>query len=185
MLLEAARSSFLLVDAQARLMPAMAKPDEVVRNGSVLVKAAARLNVPITVTEQYPKGLGTTVAAFAEILPNEAVTLPKTAFSGMSEPLIAERLLELRAAGRDQAVVAGVEAHVCVLQTAMELKRAGFEVYVAGDAVSSRSPHSVEAARARLVQSGCAWVTMEMVVFEWLGRAATDEFRALSPLVKS
>src|SRR5262245_24741906 len=108
MLLEAPRSSFLLVDVQERLMPAMAKPDDVVRNGSILVKAAARLDVPITVTEQYPKGLGATVTGFAEVLPNAAVTLPKTAFSGMSEPPVAERLLALKAAGRDQAVVAGV-----------------------------------------------------------------------------
>ena len=90
----------------------------------------------------------------------------------------------LRSAGREHLVVCGTEAHICVLQSALEFRRMGVEVFVAADAVSSRSPQSVAAACARLLHAGCHWVTTEMVAFEWLGEAATDDFRALAPLFR-
>jgi nicotinamidase-related amidase len=184
MLLNADRSQLLVVDTQARLMPAIAEAERVLRHAEILLTSAERLRVPVTVTEQYPRGLGPTVPAILERLPAEAAVLPKTAFSAAAEPAIAERMASLRAAGRDQIVICGVEAHVCVLQTALGLKQEGLQVFVVGDAVSSRSGASVSAARARLGHAGCQWVTSEMVVFEWLGRAATEDFRALSALIK-
>lgn len=184
MLLNAQRSHLLVVDIQGRLMPVIHDHESVVRQVGILLQAARQLGVPVTVSEQYPKGLGPTVQAVQEALPADAVVLPKTAFSAARDPSIAERIMGLRARGRDQVVVCGAEAHICVLQSALELKNAGLEVFVVADAVSSRSPHSVAAACARLLHAGCHWVTTEMVAFEWMERAATDDFRALAPLFK-
>ncbi|WP_201830445.1 hydrolase [Microvirga zambiensis] len=184
MLLDAKRSHLLVVDLQERLMPAIHDGESVVRNTKILLAAAARLDIPVTVTEQYPKGLGHTVQPVREALPPEAVTLAKTTFSSARDAGIAERAATLRGAGLDQLVVCGTEAHICVLQSAIEFKRMGFDVFVVADAVSSRSPHSVDAACARLLHAGCHWVTTEMVAFEWLGEAATEDFRALAPLFK-
>ena len=184
MLMKASRSHLLVVDVQARLMPAIHEGEGLVRNVTILLEAAKRLGIPVTVTEQYPKGLGATMPAVLEALPGEAVTLSKTTFSAAREPSIAERIATLRGSGRDQLVVCGAEAHICVMQSALEFRQSGFEVFVVADAVSSRSPHSVSTACARLLHAGCHWVTTEMAAFEWMERAATDEFRALSPLFK-
>lgn len=184
MLMEASRSHLLVVDVQARLMPAIHEGESLVRNLAILLKAAERLRIPVTVTEQYPKGLGATIPSVAEALPRDAVILSKTTFSGVREPSIAERIAAMRGSGRDHLLICGAEAHICVLQTALEFKASGLEVFVVADAVSSRSPHSVSAACARLLHAGCHWVTTEMVAFEWLERAATDDFRALAPLFK-
>ena len=184
MLMNASRSHLLIVDVQARLMPAIHEGEGLVRNLTILLEAAKRLRIPVTVTEQYPKGLGATLPAVTEMLPGDAATLSKTTFSAAREPSIAERIAIMRGNGRDQLVICGAEAHICVLQTALEFKTSGLEVFVAADAVSSRSPHSVSAACARLLHAGCHWVTTEMTAFEWMGRAATDDFRALSPLFK-
>lgn len=165
-------------------MPAINEADRVLRQAGILLQASQRLGIPITVTEQYPKGLGSTVAAVTDHVPNDAATLPKMTFSAMGDAETRTRFESLRASGRPQAVLCGTEAHVCVLQTALDLKTAGFDVFVVGDAVSSRSAHSVSAACARLLHAGCHWVTTEMVVFEWMERAGTDAFRALSRLIK-
>lgn len=184
MLLNAKRSHLLVVDLQARLMPAIQDGDHVLKNVKVLLQAASRLGVPVTVTEQYPKGLGPTVSQVIEALPAEAAILPKTSFSAAGDQATAERIASLRAEGRDQLVICGVEAHICVLQTALGFKNSGFNIFVVADAVSSRASHSVSAACARLLHAGCHWVTTEMAVFEWMERAATDDFRALSPLFR-
>ncbi|WP_243375166.1 hydrolase [Microvirga solisilvae] len=184
MLLSAKRSHLLVVDIQARLTPAIHDGDNVLRNVKILLQAASRLGVPVTVTEQYPNGLGPTVEAVTELLPSDALVLPKTSFSAAGDAATAERVASLRGEGRDQLVICGAEAHVCVLQSALGFRNQGLEVAVVADAVSSRSPHSVSAACARLLHAGCHWVTTEMTVFEWMERAATDDFRALSPLLK-
>ncbi len=184
MLLDAARSHLMIIDMQARLMPAILDGEEITRRVGVLIEAAERLGIPVTVTEQYPKGLGPTVPAIADALPRDTMVLPKTSFSAARDPATGERVMALRAQARNQIVLCGAEAHVCVLQTALGFMNAGMEIFVTGDAVSSRASHSVSAACARLLHAGCHWVTMEMVVFEWLERAATDDFRALSRLLK-
>jgi nicotinamidase-related amidase len=119
-----------------------------------------------------------------EALPSDAVTLAKTTFSAARDPAIAERVAALRGRGLNQLVVCGTEAHICVLQSALEFRSTGLEVFAVADAMSSRSNHSVAAACARLLHAGCHWVTAEMAVFEWMGEAATDDFRALAPLFK-
>jgi nicotinamidase-related amidase len=184
MLIEAARSLLVIVDLQERLMPAIGERERVERHALTLVKAAARLGVPILTTEQYPQGLGCTVEALRAALPETATTLPKLTFSAAADASIAGWAQERRGAGRDQMVICGAEAHVCVLQTALGFQPRTFAVSVVGDAVGSRSPHSVAAARARLLHAGCGWFTTEMVLFEWLERAGTDDFRALLPLIR-
>lgn len=184
MLLTAARSHLIVVDIQERLMPAIHEGERVARNARTLLAAAARLHVPIMVTEQYPRGLGHTVAEVADHLPETARRYEKIHFSAASEPNVMETVSRVAAEGRDQLVICGCEAHVCVLQTALGLREAGYPVFLVGDAISSRAPHSLETAKARAVQEGCRLVTTEMVVFEWLAKAGTDEFRAVSALIK-
>ncbi len=184
MLIQAARSQLLVIDLQERLMPAIHEGGRVVERTRILLAAAERLGVPTLVTEQYPKGLGATVPAIREALPPGAPVLEKLTFSGAGDPGIAEAVEGGRRAGRDQLVLAGTEAHVCVMQTALGFRAQGYEVFVVEDAVSSRAPRSVMAACARLLHGGCHWVTSEMAVFEWLERAGTDAFREVSRLIK-
>lgn len=165
-------------------MPAIAGAAAVVGRIGLLVAAAARLQVPVTVTEQYPEGLGPTLPSLAGQLPEGAAILAKTHFSGLREPAIAERLGGFRAQGRDQTVVCGCEAHVCLMQTALGLSDLGYEVFLAADAISSRARLDAETALARLRGEGCRPVTAEMVVFEWLARGPSADFRALLPLIK-
>jgi len=180
MRMEAGRSALVLIDLQERLMPAIEGGEAVVCRSAILLQAARRLQVPVLATRQYPKGLGGLVAPF-----DEAVAPPechdKLAFSGFAEDPARAALLGLE---RDQFVLAGVEAHVCVLQTALGLLAEGYGVAVVADAVSSRTGTSRELALARLQAKGASIVNVEMVVFEWLERAGTDAFRELSPLIR-
>lgn len=184
MLLQASRSQLVISDVQARLVPAVPEVEKVLAKLKILLAAAERLRVPVTVTEHYPKGLGATIPAIADALPQGAEIHPKITFASLGAPAIAKRLQKQRASGRDLLVIAGLEAHVCVLQTALSLRAKGFEVFVVADAVASRAAHDLSAATARMLHAGCHWVTTEMVVFEWLERGDTDDFRALIPLLK-
>jgi len=176
MLMRAETSCLLVVDFQERLMPAVHQSDQVVANGAWLIQIARRLAVPVLASEQYPKGLGHTVAAIRELLPADAF-MEKTHFSCAAE-LECMRRIDLL--GRDQVILVGAEAHVCVLQTALDLKMAGKEVYLVADAVSSRSPRDVDLALARMRAEGVRVVSREMVAFEWLHQAGTDHFRDIS-----
>src|SRR5512144_676432 len=180
MLMSAAQSCLLVVDMQARLVPTMATPQAVVDNTRVLIEAAKRLHVPLLVSEQYPRGLGPTVPEIAALVPADR-TLKKMHFSCIGDADFAGRFREI---GRRQAIVAGVEAHVCVLQTAEDLLSAGTETFVVADATSSRTERNHSAAIERLRRDGARIVTTEMVVFEWLAKAGTPEFKELSALVK-
>ena len=176
MLMRVETSCLLVVDFQERLMPAIQQADAVVANGAWLIQIAQRLGVPVLASEQYPQGLGHTVAAIRELLPAEAF-MEKTHFSCAAERGCMRRL---DAIGREQIIVIGAEAHVCVLQTALELRAAGKEVFLVADAVSSRSPRDVELALARMRADGVRIVSREMVAFEWLHQAGDDRFRAIS-----
>jgi nicotinamidase-related amidase len=176
MLMRAETSCLLVVDFQERLMPAIHQADQVVANGVWLIRIAQRLGVPVLASEQYPQGLGHTVAAVRELLPAEAF-MEKTHFSCAAER---ECMRRIDAIGRDQIVVIGAEAHVCVLQTALGLRAAGKEVYLVADVVSSRAPCDVELALERMRAEGVRVVSREMVVFEWLHQAGDDRFRQIS-----
>jgi len=182
MLIRADASCLIVIDMQERLVPAMQAPARTIRNARVLITAAHELGVPVLLTEQYPQGLGPTVPELAKAAAAaQAQILPKTHFSCMAEPGFADAFA---ATGRHQAVIAGMEAHICVMQTAVELMEQGFEVFVVTDATSSRTPESEKACLDRLQACGAGIVTTEMVVFEWLGQAGTEAFKALLPLIK-
>ncbi|WP_191062455.1 hydrolase [Geminicoccus harenae] len=180
MLLSAHSSALLLVDLQDRLLPTVLEQDELIERCRLMLHAARRLDVPVLVTEQYPKGLGPTVAAVAELLrPDEVIA--KIAFSAMGDPHVVERIGML---GRETLVVAGAESHVCVLQTVLDLIGRGRKVAVVADAVGSRRAFDKETALVRMRRAGAQVVTADMVVFEWLERAGTDDFKALVPLLR-
>jgi nicotinamidase-related amidase len=181
MLLSADDSVLLVIDVQARLLPAMAHPAPVLSRVALLMRAARRLGVPLLVTEQYPRGIGPTVPELAA-LATPAETVEKIDFACTAEPTVRDRLGLL--APRRQAVLCGIEAHVCVLQSALGLAAGGWQVAVVADAVGSRRDDDRDAALARLATSGVTIVTAEMVLFEWLGRAGTDAFRDLLKLIR-
>lgn len=182
MLLDRERSTLLVVDVQARLAPAVKDGDGVVARVGILLDAARRLGVPAIVSEQYPKGLGSTVEPLASRLEGAGVeVIAKTAFSCAREPRLAEALV---AKDRRQVVLCGMETHVCVLQTALDLQERGYAVHVAADAVGSRDTARRDLGLARMRHAGCTIVDSEMVVFEWLGAAGTDEFKEVSKLIK-
>lgn len=176
-LLERERSELLVVDVQERLLPAMSDPEGVRDAVSWLLQLAAELAVPLTVSEQYPRGLGHTDPALMALLGDDARVLEKAHFSCAAEPSLRQALA---ASGRDCFVIAGIEAHVCVLQTAIGLREAGYQVAVVADAVGSRRESDHELALARLRQAGVDVVSREMVAFEWLHRAGTESFRRIS-----
>jgi len=175
MLMDAHRSQLLVIDMQERVLPAIHDHERVTANVGWLIGAARRIGVPVAATELYPKGLGRTVAAVKALLPDGAIA-EKTHFSCAA----AKCLSPLPGADRPQVVVAGVEAHVCVLQTALELLEEGKEVYVVADCVGSRRAADRDVALTRMRDEGVRVVTREMVVFEWLGEAGTPLFKAVS-----
>jgi nicotinamidase-related amidase len=172
MLMRARRCALLMVDVQEKLLPHMHEADHVLESCVWLVRVARRLQVPVAASEQYPQGLGRTVTSLSEVL-EDAPIVPKVDFSCVGEA----RLMELPALARPCIVVAGMEAHVCVLQTALELRAVGKEVCVVADAVSSRTPANRDLALARMRDAGVQIVSREMVAFEWLERAGTPTFR--------
>lgn len=180
MLLEAGRSALVAIDLQERLVPAVAGHQSIVAKAGVLLRAARRLEVPVLLTEQYPKGLGRVVPEIAEIAP-EAEPVEKLCFAAPAERAFVDRLAAL---GREQVVIVGVEAHVCVLQAALMLAEQGYAPAVVWDATGSRAAADKEAALARMAYAGIELVTTEMVVFEWLRVAGTEAFRELSRLIK-
>lgn len=180
MRLEAERSVLVVIDIQEKLVPAVEQPDALIARVRMLLEAAAVLEIPVVFTEQYPKGLGPTVAALRESIGPEGA-ISKVTFACTGEPAFARRLAAL---GRDQVIVCGMETHVCVLQTALGLREEGQRVAVVADAVSSRSPNDRRLGLKRMRSHGVDVVTAEMVLFEWLERAGTPAFKRLSALIK-
>jgi len=181
------RAALLVVDIQERLVPAM--PEEiagrVVRNTSILIDAAARLGLPIVVSQQYPKGLGATLPAIEAALaaaPGAAIhRFDKLEFSAAAAPAFTALAPTL---GRDQWIVTGMEAHVCVYQTARDLALRGIAVHVVADAVCSRTKGNWRIGLGLAERAGAVATSTEVCVFDLLGRAGTDEFRALSKAIK-
>ena len=174
-------SQLIIVDAQTRLTTVM--PEDaikaVIKNCGILAQAAGMLEVPVVVTEQYPAGLGNTVPELLAFLPN-AKPVAKVTFSCMAEPKLSRQLTR----DHSQIILAGMEAHVCVLQTAMDLIAAGKQVFVVEDAIISRNPANKANALARMRDAGCIVSNTESIVFEWLGCAEGDAFKAISKLIR-
>ncbi|HKK14270.1 MAG TPA: hydrolase [Gammaproteobacteria bacterium] len=175
--------ALVVIDVQERLAGAMDPADRtrVLRNAAILLQAAGLLEVPTVVTQQYPKGLGPTEPELAAHIPDHATRLDKTAFSCCGADGFTAAL---SAAGRPQVVLAGMETHVCVLQTALELDARGYRVFVVGDACCSRDPANADNARDRLRQAGVVVTNTESLLFEWLGDARHEQFKALSALLR-
>jgi nicotinamidase-related amidase len=180
MLLLSGQSILLVVDVQERLAPAISESEKIIGRISTLLKAARELDVPVLATEQYPKGLGSTVAPVAGLLPLDGV-VEKIHFNAALELGFVDRL---RGLGRTQIVVTGTEAHVCVLQTTLGLKAAGFDCFLVADAVGSRDPDNRLSGVERMRANGVEIVTAEMVMFEWMCRAGTPAFKRVLPLIR-
>lgn len=171
----------VLIDMQESLASAMERRDAVVRTSVLLARVARLLDVPVIVTRQYPRGLGDTVSALREATAG-TVPIDKVTFSCLAEPAFAERL---RALGRRQIVIVGMETHICVAQTALALLAEGHRVQVVSDAVCSRRVTDHEIALDRLRDAGAEVTVAESVIYEALGRADAPEFREVLALVKA
>lgn len=177
----ATQSQLVLVDLQVKLATAMPMDDMqlVIKKCGILTQTATLLNVPCIVTEQYPRGLGHTVPELSALLTN-VHPVEKTAFSCLAEAKFKRQLTS----DHSQIILAGMEAHICVLQTALDLIAAGKQVFVAEDAVISRSVANKNNAIARLREAGCIISNVESIVFEWLGAAEGDAFKIISKLIR-
>lgn len=180
-LTEASDSVLVVIDVQERLLGAMPKGvrDRVVGQTDILLTAATTMQVPAIATEQYPQGLGPTDATLRAHFADTAV-LEKTCFACTDAD---EFKQALAAHQRKQVILTGMETHICVLQTALNLKQLGYEVYVVEDAVSSRSKGNQSNAIQRLRQAGVEITNVESVLFEWLGDARHDAFKTLAKLI--
>jgi len=174
--LDRERAALVVVDVQEAFRPAVVDFEQVAAEVSKLVQGAQALDLPVLVTEQYPKGLGRTVPEVAQAL-DGAEPLEKTAFSA-----VAADGFDL--GGRDQAIVCGIESHVCVSQTAHDLIDRGVEVHVARDAVSSRTVENRELGLRKMESSGAIVTSVETALFELLGEAGGSEFKLVQGLVK-
>lgn len=176
-------SALVLIDVQEKLMPAMANQAKLTARIQLMLKGCGLLNIPIVVTEQYPKGLGATVPDIELLLSNANVVgrAEKTMFSVRAG---AEAFSGLAGQGITNLVVVGIETHVCVAQSALDLLANGFEVYVCTDAVGSRNSNDHETALRRMENSGVIPTTVEAVLFEWCENANHESFKTISKSIK-
>jgi nicotinamidase-related amidase len=171
------RAALVVIDLQEAFRKAIPSFDEIAAAATTLVKAARAIGIPIVVTEQYPKGLGTTVRELAEHLPAETRPLDKVRFS-------AAEAEGFDLDGRDQALVCGIETHVCVNQTVLDLLQREIAVHVATDAVGSRTEANRAIGIERMERSGATLTSVEMALFELLGGSDADAFKEVQALVK-
>ncbi len=176
--MSAGDTGLLVIDVQEKLMPKIPGGNALVRNIAFLIDGAKLLGVPVQATEQYPKGLGPTLPELAKRLPDRP---EKLAFSCCAVPAVVDGF---RRAARPKVLLAGIESHVCVQQTALDLLAQDFRVYIAADAVASRYPMDHELALRRLERAGAVLTTSETAVFEWTGGAHHPQFKEVSRLVQ-
>ncbi|HNY54195.1 MAG TPA: hydrolase [Chitinophagales bacterium] len=167
----------LVIDIQERLIPVIHQHEEVIHNANILLKGMEILGVPVIVTEQYPKGLGNTCKEI--LLGEDAKVMEKITFSCLANDYIKESVQS-----KKQIIICGVEAHICVLKTALDLLDEGYQVHLITDAVSSRKKENKQVAIERMKQSGVFISSTEMILFQLLDKAGTDEFKLISKLIK-
>ncbi len=180
MLIERSRARLVFVDIQEKLTGSMHGFAAVEHNLGLLARFAGEAALPCLVTEQYPKGLGHTIPALADVL-KPAPVMEKVAFSCMGDPAIRAVLTENVEA---QVILAGIETHVCVLQTALELRAAGISTFVVADAVTSRTAENKALGLSRMAAAGVHVVSTEMVLFETLRTAKDPHFRTMSAMIR-
>lgn len=181
-LLDARSVSLLVLDLQAKLVPAMFDPQVVIRNSQILLRLAELLGIPTILTAQYVKGLGPVVPEIAQSAPR-VEAIEKTSFGCFQELGFLDQL-KLRAPEARTLVVAGVESHICVMQSVLGALDAGYLVHVAADAVSSRTRDNWQVGLNRMERAGAVISSTEMIVYELLGKSGTREFKALLPMLK-
>ena len=174
--LDADRTALVVVDIQEGFRKAIPDFERVAKAIATLIEGAEALGVPIVITEQYPKGLGETVPEVAELLPDGVEPLEKLVFA-------ASEAEGFDLEGRDQVLLCGIETHVCVNQTALDLLASGVDVQVAEDAVGSRSDQNRRVGLHRMERAGAVMTSVETALFELLGRAGTDEFKRVQRLI--
>jgi nicotinamidase-related amidase len=178
-LLAHASSRLLIVDVQEKLLPLIDGADRLVARCALLIEGAKILGVPVYGTEQYPRGLGHTTPELASRLPSLSEKIQFSCAEALAWGMAAEQTDD-----RFQIVVAGIEAHVCILQTVLDLLAGGFQVFVPADAIASRGALDRQIAIDRMAGCGATIVTTESVLFEWCERAGTPEFKQVSALIK-
>lgn len=171
----------VVVDVQERLFPHIHEHNELAANIEKFIVGMQILNLPIVVTEQYVKGLGRTLPALQTALADYYSPMEKITFSCCGEAEFVDSLENL---GRRQILIVGIEAHICVLQTALDLRERNYRPVVIEDCISSRKPHDKRIAVERMRRSGCIITTLESVLFELCQTAATPAFKQISQLIK-
>jgi nicotinamidase-related amidase len=174
--LQSDRTALVVVDVQEGFRKAIPDFERVAKATATLIGGASIIGVPVVLTEQYPKGLGETAPEVAEHLPDGTEPLEKVVFSAADAE-------GFELGGRDQALVCGIETHVCVNQTVLDLLEAGTEVQVAEDAVGSRTEENKRVGLHRMERAGAVLTSVETALFELLGRAGTDEFKRVQKLI--
>ena len=176
-------SCLLVIDIQTRLTAAMPVKvlDRLKRNSTMLLKTASVLAIPVFVSQQYPQGLGSVEPDIEALLPGNHKQYEKTCFSCAN---VNKFMQDLRDSGRTQVILIGLEAHVCVLQTAIDLHTSGYHAFVVLDAVCSRQRENYENAMQRLQHLGITVCNSESVIFEWLRDANHQQFKTVSALIK-
>ncbi len=174
------KAGLLVIDIQEKLLPAIFEKERLVRNSIILIKGASILKVPVFATEQYRKGLGLTVPEIASTIAG-FTPIEKVAFSACGAGGLMETFAEKNVS---DVILCGMETHVCVLQTCLDLMASGRRVFIAADAVSSRTVENYRLGLDRMRDAGAVIVSAEMVLFELLGQAATEEFKQVLKLVR-
>lgn len=172
--------SGLIIDLQERLFPHMEQKEDLLRKSLILMEGLKILNVPLFLTEQYPKGLGPTLGAVSELM-GDRPAIEKSAFSCCDEPAY---LKALEDSGRKTLIICGIEAHVCVMQTVLDLLESGYSPVVLEDCISSRSIEDKRVAILRMRSEGAVISTCESILFELTRVSGTEEFKAISRLIK-
>jgi nicotinamidase-related amidase len=174
------KAVLVVIDFQERIFPAINEHEMLKRNVPLLIEGMKALGVPVIVTEQYVKGLGPTIAEIAEKLEGIA-RIEKASFSCCDEPGF---MMELASSGKDQVIITGIESHVCVLQTVIDLQQNGYHPVVVEDCISSRKPNDKKIAIERMRKEGVTITTYEAILFELLRYSGGETFKAISRLVK-
>jgi len=181
-LLDRKSAALVVLDLQAKLVPAIFEPQRVIRNTQLLLRLARILDIPTVLTSHYTKGLGSIIPEIVEFAPG-IEPIEKTSFGCFGEPDFL-RQLKQRALEARSLLIAGVESHICVMQTALGAMAAGYLVHVAADATSSRTEKNWEIGLNRIERAGAVISSTEMMVYELLGESNTPEFKAILPMLK-
>jgi nicotinamidase-related amidase len=174
------KAVLLVIDFQERIFPAIHEHEQLAKKVPLLIKGLKILGIPVIVTEQYVKGLGPTIPEIAETI-GGIERIEKVSFSCCDEPGF---MMELASSGKEYVIIAGIESHVCVLQTVIDLQQNGYHPVVVEDCISSRNPNDKLIAMERMHKEGVIITSCEAILFELLRYSGGETFKAISKLVK-